>query len=119
MSKGQVAPLAELNRHIERATGRATTACTELRSASAFHDSWARLSAVETVHLAVQRGADQAGPLNSHRLVLHTLGLLADLSPDYLRRFLTHADALLWIEEAGARLTRASPSSRRAKTTKA
>jgi len=119
VSKGQVAPLADLNRHIERATGRAAAERGELRSASAFHDSWARLSAVDTVHQAVQRGADNAGPLNSHMLVLRTLGLLADLSPDYLRRFLAHADALLWIDEAGTRATRASPSSRRAKTGKA
>lgn len=53
---------------------------------------------------AVQRGPENAGPLNSHRLVLRTLGIMRDLSPDYLRRFMTHADTLLWLEQAHGRL---------------
>jgi hypothetical protein len=40
--------------------------------------------------------------------VLRTLALMRDLSPDYLRRFLSHADTLLWLEQAQSQ-TRAKP----------
>lgn len=32
-------------------------------------------------------------------LVLHSLALMRTLSPDYLRRFLAQADALLWLDQ--------------------
>jgi len=115
VNKPHAAPLAELNRHIERVTGRSATARGELRSAAAFHESWARLSAVEAVHQAVRRGAENAGPLNSHMLVLRTLGLLTELSPDYLRRFMAHTEALLWLDDASARLKPAAKAKKAAR----
>lgn len=96
-------PLAQLNHDIEQRTRPAGMARPELRSARAFHDSWARLCAEEEVARAVRRGPEAAGPLNSHMLVLRTLSLLSELSPDYLHRFMVHADALLWLDEASAR----------------
>ena len=72
----------------------------ELRSAQAFRDTWSRICAEDEVTQAVAQGPENAGPLNSHMLVLRTLGLMRDLSPDYLRRFLWHADTLLWLEQA-------------------
>lgn len=87
-------PLAQLNRDI------AATAPPghELRSARSFRDTWSRICAEDEVTQAVEQGPDNAGPLNSHRLVLRTLALMRDLSPDYLRRFLQHADTLLWLD---------------------
>jgi len=97
-------PLAQLNRDIAAVAppGR------ELRSAQSFRDTWSRICAEDEVAQAVEQGPENAGPLNSHRLVLHTLALMRDLSPDYLRRFLSHADTLLWLEQAQSQ-TRAKP----------
>ncbi len=95
-------PLAQLNQYIATATGSGDRR--ELRSAQAFRETWSRICAEDEVTEAVQRGPDNAGPLNSHMLVLRTLGLLRELSPDYLRRFMAHADTLLWLDQAGGRL---------------
>jgi hypothetical protein len=89
-------PLALLNREL---AARALPGG-ELRSVRGFREAWSRHSAEDEVSEAVQRGPDNAGPLNSHRLVLRTLALMRDLSPDYLRRFMLQADALLWLEQA-------------------
>ncbi|WP_439115049.1 DUF2894 domain-containing protein [Hydrogenophaga sp.] len=109
-------PLAELTRYIERVRqlpaddplehGAQPHQHTqpELNSVRRFRETWSRISAEDQVDLAVERGPENAGPLNSHLLVLRSLALMRELSPDYLRRFLTHADTLLWIEQASARL---------------
>lgn len=105
--------LGDLNDHIATVTGQPTTARAELRSAHAFRDTWSRLRAEDDVAQAVQRGPENAGPLNSHMLVLRTLGLLSELSPDYLRRFMAHADTLLWLDDATTRL-KAAPAKAKA-----
>ncbi len=98
-------PLGQLNQHIAGITPSSGTAGRpELRSAQAFRETWSRLCAEDEVAQAVQRGPENAGPLNSHMLVLRTLGLMRELSPDYLRRFMAHADSLLWLEQASAQL---------------
>ena len=107
-------PLAQLNRDIAATAppGR------ELRSAQAFRDTWSRICAEDEVTQAVEQGPENAGPLNSHRLVLRTLGLMRDLSPDYLRRFLSHADTLLWLDQQSqgrAKPPAAKPKAARAK----
>ena len=102
--------LAQLNQHVASATQVPAGTRAELRSAQAFRDAWSRISAEDEVTEAVQRGPENAGPLNSHRLVLRTLGLLRELSPDYLQRFMAHADTLLWLEQAALRLKPAAAS---------
>lgn len=98
-------PLAQLNQYIATATQQpGGSARPELRSAQTFRETWSRICAEDEVTEAVQRGPDNAGPLNSHMLVLRTLGLMRELSPDYLRRFMAHADTLLWLDQAGGRL---------------
>ncbi len=107
-------PLAQLNRDIAATAppGR------ELRSAQRFRDTWSRICAEDEVTQAVEQGPENAGPLNSHMLVLRTLGLMRDLSPDYLRRFLSHADTLLWLDQQShsrAKPPAAKPKAARAK----
>lgn len=99
-------PLAGLNLHIRAATGGTTAtpagapaaALPGLRNARRFRQAWGRQLANETLEQAIHHGPREAGPLNSHRLVLQTLQLMQALSPDYLQRFLARADALLWLE---------------------
>jgi hypothetical protein len=99
-------PLGQLNQHIASATQApgATVGRPELRSARAFRETWSRLCAEQDVVQAEQRGPENAGPLNSHMLVLRTLGLMRELSPDYLRHFMSHVDTLLWLDQAGGQL---------------
>ncbi len=108
-----VSPLAQLNQHLADGVQPPGATRPELRSAQAFRETWSRICAEIDVHQAVQRAPENAGPLNSHMLVLRTLGLMRELSPDYLRRFMAHADTLLWLDQASARL---KPPAVKAKT---
>lgn len=122
-------PLGELNAHIAQASRHACSQLSanaahhsgpwpELRSASRFRETWSRISAEDEVTQAVDRAPDNAGPLNSHMLVLRTLGLMRELSPDYLRRFMVNVETLLWLDQAGARmkLPAAKPKAARQKS---
>ena len=107
-------PLARLNQEL------AAAALPDggLRSARGFLEVWSRNSAEDEVTRAVAQGPENAGPLNSHRLVLRTLALMRDLSPDYLRRFLSHADTLLWLEQAQSQ-SRPKPHAARSRPVRA
>lgn len=85
----------------------------EMKSLRLFRETWAKMAAQDQVNKAVDRAPDNAGPLNSHRLVLRSLGLMRDLSPDYLRRFLSQLDALLWLEQVQQQLAVGEPKSAR------
>lgn len=72
----------------------------ELKSVQFFRDTWARLSADKRVAQAVDNPPANTGPLNSHGLVLRALATLREISPDYLNRFVSYVDTLLWLEQA-------------------
>lgn len=104
-------PLSELNQYIQQRTqdsghphhvpGRHSDAGADggIKSANRFRETWSRIAAEKQVDQALARGPENAGPLNAHMLVLHSLALMRKLSPDYLRRFLAQADALLWLDQ--------------------
>lgn len=108
----QASLLAALNTHLAQASREARDALGQiavpldaarwppLRSAQRFQETWALVSAETEVVQAGQRAPDNAGPLNSHRLVLHTLNAMRALSPDYLQAFLAQTETLLWLEQA-------------------
>jgi hypothetical protein len=107
-------PLAQLNLHV-RATVAAraepqlpgeTHDADELASLKGFRRTWARGRTLEQLEQALVRKPANAGPLNSHALVLQTLSLMRDLSPDYLRRFVAGVEALQWLERASEQLPR-------------
>jgi hypothetical protein len=81
----------------------------ELPSVRRFREAWSRIAAEDQVTQAVERGPANAGPLNSHMLVLRTLALLRDLSPDYLRRFLSQMETLQWLEQASQTIAPVKP----------
>ncbi|MES2718037.1 MAG: DUF2894 domain-containing protein [Pseudomonadota bacterium] len=99
-------PLATLLHGMAPATlpGAAATAAppTELKAVQQFAGTWARLRVDQQLQRSVVRQPDNAGPLNSQRLMLQTLQALRSLSPAYLQRFMAHADALLWLEDRSA-----------------
>lgn len=73
-----------------------------------FRRQLRKISVQKQVSQAIAQGPQNAGPINSHMLVLRALGLMRDISPDYLNRFMTHVDTLLCLEDA-ERLRMASP----------
>jgi hypothetical protein len=114
-------PLARLNRDLAtRARAEEDSARTDdgaslsgLKSVRQFGEVWSRISAEQQVLQAQHRGPENAGPLNSHKLMVRSLSLMRSLSPDYLRRFLAQMDALLWLEQANARPARVPAKSAR------
>ncbi|AEG93808.1 Conserved hypothetical protein [Ramlibacter tataouinensis TTB310] len=94
------APLAELNAHIRRAAPEGASPPHELASVSRFRRAWEGGRTLDQLEQALARRPANAGPLNSHALVLRSLGLMQALSMDYLRRFLGHAETLQWLEQA-------------------
>lgn len=75
----------------------------EMKSVRQFSAVWSQISAERQLAQALRRGPENAGPLNSHRLMLRSLSLMQSLSPDYLRRFLSQVDSLLWLEQAATK----------------
>lgn len=71
----------------------------EMDSVRRFGEVWSKIAAERQVAQALARGPENAGPLNSHKLMLRSLRLMRALSPDYLRRFVAQMDALLWLEQ--------------------
>ena len=69
----------------------------ELQAVQRFAGTWAQLRVDQQLRRSLTRQPDNAGPLNSQRLVLQTLQRLRCLSPAYLQRFMAHAEALLWL----------------------
>lgn len=101
-------PMAELLDHFRQQAARdlegdITGDPGELRSLRQFRDTWARLSIDQTMTRALEAGPSNAGPLNSHALVLQALSWMRDASPAYLGRFMTYIDALLWLDQANGR----------------
>lgn len=71
-----------------------------LRSSLRFQTTWSLIHAEAQVEQATQQAPANAGPLNPHRLVLRTLAMMREISPDYLQQFLSQLDTLQWLEQA-------------------
>jgi len=113
------APLADLLNHIEQQSAQATDEDpTELKSLRQFRDDWSKLRVNQTVSQALAAGPTNAGPLNSHALVLQALRQMRDTAPDYLGRFMAYADTLLWLEQANSNNTPVKKSAARGKAAK-
>ncbi|NMG00268.1 DUF2894 domain-containing protein [Aromatoleum toluolicum] len=110
--QGGQSPLSGLLAHIGRHTpeaaasssghggGAAFPAQPDLKSLSFFRSTWSRLSLDRQLTDAFAQAPENAGPLNSHHLVLQALGQMRDISPEYLRQFMSYVDALLWLDQA-------------------
>lgn len=103
---GKGSPLADLIAHLDQTSRQARGTLDpgagpwpDLRSAARFRETWERLSAEGQVRQSLLRAPRNAGPLNPQRLMSGNLALMGELSPQYLRRFLAHADTLLWLEQ--------------------
>jgi Protein of unknown function (DUF2894) len=72
----------------------------ELKALRQSRGTWARLRVAQQLSRSLATVPDNPGPLNSHLLVLRALRLMQALSPGYLERFVVHAEALLWLDQA-------------------
>jgi hypothetical protein len=84
----------------------------ELKSVRNFRNTWSKLSSQKQVSEALAQAPQNAGPINSHMLVLRSLGLMRDISPDYLNRFVSYADTLLCLEQTDLTAKPAKPKTR-------
>lgn len=125
--------LAELVDHIARhapAMGGSTAAApedtlhglapapAELKTLKFFKSTWSRLSAERRLTQSLAKVPENAGPLNSHHLVHRSLLLMRDLSPEYLNRFMTYVDTLLWVDQLNGAGAAAPVNTPRAETSK-
>jgi hypothetical protein len=122
------APLAELNRYISAATEAPARAedydlaptglqpFDGLKNAGRFRESWQRMCAEDALEFAEERAPEAAGPLNSRRLMLHSMKLMQELSPGYLRHFIENAETLLWLDKAAVRFKPPPPKPKQARS---
>ena len=63
-----------------------------------FRRQLGQISVQKQVSQAMAQAPQNAGPINSHMLVLRSLGLMREASPDYLGRFMVYLDTLLCLD---------------------
>jgi Protein of unknown function (DUF2894) len=110
-----VSPLADLLVHMAnmtRQTGPALTpsptahgrasahsaAAPELKAIRDYRSTWSHLSAERRLHQALAKVPDNAGPLNTQRLLHQALRLMHGTSPAYLLHFMAHTESLLALD---------------------
>lgn len=71
----------------------------ELALLDYFRETWAALSAEQQLRRSLDHVPANAGPLNSSSLVHRSLELMREVSPGYLRHFLSYVDALSWLAQ--------------------
>jgi hypothetical protein len=74
----------------------------ELKSVAYFRETWSLLYAEQQLTQTLAQAPENAGPMNSQHLVLRALQLMRDLSPDYLKGFMSYVDTLIWLEHASS-----------------
>lgn len=95
--------LTELLAYIQQQTGTAAqpaAAHAELKTLRLHRSTWTRLGVDQRLNQALAQVPDNAGPLNTQRLLNQALGLMRDTSPQYLQRFMVQVETLLWIDQA-------------------
>lgn len=101
----RLAPLKALVAHVvplaEAAHGTSgpTPARPELNTVRRFRSTWSKFSVDQQLSKDLAQAPRNAGPINSHMLTLRALEAMRDLSPDYLNRFVSYVDTLLFLEQ--------------------
>jgi hypothetical protein len=79
-------------------TGAARAPTLELKTVRESRATWARLSVDKQLASAMKQAPANAGPINSHMLVLRSLAMMQEISPDYLSRMVSYVDTLLFLD---------------------
>ena len=72
----------------------------ERKTVRYFRHTWSCLRVDQRLAQALTEVPGNAGPLNTQRLLHQSLTAMRDTSPDYLLRFMSHVETLLWLETA-------------------
>jgi hypothetical protein len=96
-------PLAQLLQEMTRTTGATQPIQPNAWRAESpriqqFRKQLGQISVQKQVSQAMAQAPQNAGPINSHMLVLRSLGLMREASPDYLGRFMVYLDTLLCLD---------------------
>ena len=75
----------------------------ELKAVRYFRESLVKVNADRLIRQAIDDLPDDSGPLNPQMLIIRTLAIMGELSPQYLQRFVSYLDTLLWLEQADQR----------------
>lgn len=124
--ENQRTSLAELTRYIEQhspenidgGAGETIAARAELKALRYFRNTWSKLSVDRQVAQAIEQAPENAGPLNSHMLIVRSLATMREISPDYLNRFMSYVDSLLWLDRVEKKSKRTPKKPLAAKTAK-
>jgi hypothetical protein len=90
---------------IDQIAGRASTdrdgaaSYPELPALDYFREVWSKVRAEKQLRQSLAQVPGNAGPLNSSSLVHRSLSLMRELSPGYLKQFLSYVDTLSWMEQ--------------------
>jgi hypothetical protein len=82
-----------------QAAGLVPTGPGELKVAREARSTWARLGAQRQLARSLAQAPANAGPLNSHQLLLRALQQMQQLSSGYLLHFMAYAQTLLELEQ--------------------
>lgn len=74
-----------------------------------FREVWSKLSSESQWRQFSTQVPENAGPLNTEKLMVRSLSLMRDLSPEYLRQFLAYVNALSWMQELAGEPAPAKP----------
>ncbi|SDR36590.1 Protein of unknown function [Paraburkholderia fungorum] len=104
--------LAGLVRQLASNTHR-STAYPELPELDYFRGVWSRVRSEKQIRQSLAPVSGNAGPLNSSSLVHRALSLMSELSPGYLKQFMSYVDTLSWMEQmnGGAPAAKETPRS--------
>lgn len=94
--------LAGLVEHIERhapAARDGAASYPELPALDYFREVWSKVRTEKQLRQSLAQVPGNAGPLNSSSLVHRSLSLMRELSPGYLKQFLSYVDTLSWMEQ--------------------
>jgi Protein of unknown function (DUF2894) len=71
----------------------------ELPALDYFREVWSKVRTEKQMRQSLEQVPGNAGPLNSSSLVHRALSLMREVSPGYLKQFLSYVDALSWMEQ--------------------
>lgn len=86
--------LSDLLAYIARHTAPAG----ELKAVHDYHGTWARLGMEQRLRQTGAQVPDNAGPLNTQRLLHQALTVMRKTSPAYLQHFIGHVETLLALD---------------------
>jgi hypothetical protein len=93
---------------VDREAAARRAAYPEIPDLDYFKKAWSLVSSDTQLRQSSEQVHENAGPLNSSRLVHQSLLLMRELSPGYLHQFLSYTDALSWMDQLTAALAPAA-----------